>query len=128
MQQPRLVLADEPTSALDPSATQQACQALLAAAHQATLLSVVHDPALLPLLADRVIGLQGGQLVFDLPIGQLSADLLDQLYRQDLPTSGTTPVHHVAQHAPGWTPRATATGSATADSPLPTTDRNPLTA
>ena len=89
LQRPRLVLADEPTSALDPAATQQACQALLATAKQATLLSVVHDPALLPLLADRVIGLQGGKLVFDVPVDQLSPDLLDQLYDTD-----STPTPH----------------------------------
>lgn len=80
LQRPRLVLADEPTSALDPSATQQACQALLTTARQATLLSVVHDPALLPLLADRVIGLRGGSLVFDVPVDELGPHLLEPLY------------------------------------------------
>ncbi len=65
LQRPRLVLADEPTSALDPAATAQACQALCRAAESATLVTVVHDPALLPLLADRVIGLAAGRVVFD---------------------------------------------------------------
>ena len=85
LQQPQLILADEPTSALDPAATQQACQALLAVAHQATLLTVVHDPALLPLLADRVIGLKGGQVAFDVALGDLDAVRLQDLYdgRQD---------------------------------------------
>ncbi len=80
LQQPRLVLADEPTSALDPCATQQACQALLAVAREATLLTVVHDPALLPLLADRVIGLRHGQIAFDVPASGLAPSLLDHLY------------------------------------------------
>jgi phosphonate transport system ATP-binding protein len=82
LQQPRLILADEPTSALDPAATQQACQALLAVSHQATLLTVVHDPALLPLLADRVVGLKNGQVAFDVPVSQLNAALLEQLYAE----------------------------------------------
>ncbi|HRK39140.1 MAG TPA: ATP-binding cassette domain-containing protein [Burkholderiaceae bacterium] len=101
LQRPQLVLADEPTSALDPSATQQACQALLATARQATLLSVVHDPALLPLLADRVIGLQGGHLVFDVPVDQLGPHLLEPLYgdapKQTLPLAT---LHHVTPHRP----------------------------
>lgn len=111
LQRPQLVLADEPTSALDPSATQQACQALLATARQATLLSVVHDPALLPLLADRVIGLQGGQLVFDVPIDELGTHLLEPLYgdtpRQPLPHAA---LHHVTPHRP--TPHHTGTDGA----------------
>lgn len=93
LQRPRLILADEPTSALDPSATQLACQALLDVARHATLLTVVHDPALLPLLADRVIGLKQGQLVFDLPIDGLSTGHLDHLYAaadtQGAPHPGT---------------------------------------
>ncbi len=80
LQQPQLILADEPTSALDPAATQQACQALLAVARQATLLTVVHDPALLPLLADRVIGLKSGQVAFDVALSDLDTVRLQDLY------------------------------------------------
>jgi phosphonate transport system ATP-binding protein len=100
LQQPRLILADEPTSALDPSATQLACQALLSIAQQATLLTVVHDPALLPLLVDRVIGLKDGQVAFDVSVHGLSTALLDPLYgdKQD------NPAHHPAPHAP-WSAR-----------------------
>lgn len=85
LQQPKLILADEPTSALDPAATQQACQALLAVARRATLVTVVHDPTLLPLLADRVIGLRGGQLAFDVAADELDTARLQDLYdgRQD---------------------------------------------
>lgn len=93
LQQPQLILADEPTSALDPAATQQACQALLAVAHQATLLTVVHDPALLPLLADRVIGLKSGQVAFDVAIGELDTARLQHLYdgkQDDSLRCGTT--------------------------------------
>lgn len=85
LQQPKLILADEPTSALDPAATQQACRALLAVARRATLVTVVHDSALLPLLADRVIGLRGGQLAFDVAADELDIARLQDLYdgRQD---------------------------------------------
>ncbi len=80
LQRPRLILADEPTSALDPSATQRVCEALLSVARDATLITVVHDPALLPVLADRVIGLQGGQVTFDVERRHLTPALMNALY------------------------------------------------
>ncbi len=73
LQQARLILADEPTANLDPSAAQQACAWLTGAAAnvpQATLITVVHQAALLPLLAQRVIGLRHGRLVMDRPVGK----------------------------------------------------------
>jgi len=84
LQRPHLVLADEPTSALDPSATRQVCDALLVLAAPAgrTLVSVVHDPDLLPVLATRVIGIAGGQVQWDLPIEALAPEVLHGLYRQ----------------------------------------------
>ena len=81
MQGPELVLADEPTAALDPAAAAQSCAQLLQAAQQATLITVVHNTALLPLLADRVIGLRQGRVMFDLPIAQVNDTVLNQLYQ-----------------------------------------------
>jgi phosphonate transport system ATP-binding protein len=81
LQQPRLVLADEPTSALDPTAVEEACAALDRATRGATLLTVVHQPALLPRLAERVIGLREGRLVWDLPVALVDAEALAQVYR-----------------------------------------------
>ena len=86
LQRPRLVLADEPTAALDPAATAQACAALRSSAAGATLLTVVHQPSLLPLLADRVIGLDAGRIVFDCPLAEVDAALLDALYAAPLRT------------------------------------------
>jgi phosphonate transport system ATP-binding protein len=86
LQRPRLLLADEPTSALDPAATRAMCDALcaLAAEPGRTLLTVVHDLALLPLLATRVIGMADGRLRWDLPLGAVTPALLQTLYdRQD---------------------------------------------
>ena len=88
LQRPKLLLADEPTSALDPAAAQQACNALVALAADATLLTVVHDTELLPRLADRVIGLKEGRLVFDAPLKTLSPDLLKNLYETGDPADG----------------------------------------
>ncbi len=82
LQRPRLVLADEPTSALDPVATQAVCRALcaVAAAPGRTLVSVVHDPELLPLLATRVIGMAEGRVCWQLPVADLTPALLSDLY------------------------------------------------
>jgi phosphonate transport system ATP-binding protein len=80
LQRPRLILADEPTANLDPSAAADACTWLNAAAGGATLITVVHQPALLPLLADRVIGLRSGLQVFDLPVAQVNTERLQALY------------------------------------------------
>ena len=80
VQAPRLILADEPTAALDPAAAQEICRALGTATAGATLVSVVHNTALLPLLAERVIGLRQGRIVFDLPQAQLDDVQLAALY------------------------------------------------
>ena len=80
LQRPRLILADEATASLDPQAAAEVCQLLAGAAAGATLVSVVHNPALLPLLADRVVGLRQGQVVFDLPRSQVDGSLLAALY------------------------------------------------
>ncbi|MBL8422072.1 MAG: ATP-binding cassette domain-containing protein [Candidatus Accumulibacter phosphatis] len=81
LQRPRLILADEPTAALDPAAAAEVCRLLVAAAAEATLISVVHNPSLLPLLADRVIGLRLGRIAFDLPVAQVDERRLVDLYR-----------------------------------------------
>jgi phosphonate transport system ATP-binding protein len=80
LQRARLVLADEPTAALDPASTALVLAALQRQAEQATLVSVVHDATLLPALADRVVGLAGGRIVFDRPRAALAANELRALY------------------------------------------------
>ena len=83
VQQPKLILADEPTASLDPAAAGEVCHLLAQAARQATLISVVHNPSLLPLLADRVIGLKNGRIAFDLPLAAVDDQKLTNLYRPD---------------------------------------------
>jgi phosphonate transport system ATP-binding protein len=80
VQAPRLILADEPTAALDPAAAQEICRVLGMAAAGKTLLSVVHNTTLLPLLAERVIGLRKGRIAFDLPQSQVDTRQLAALY------------------------------------------------
>jgi phosphonate transport system ATP-binding protein len=87
MQRPRLILADEPTASLDPLAASEICSLLARAAAGATLITVVHNPSLLPLLADRVLGLKEGRLVFDLPVQEVDDSTLTRLYRQSRPAA-----------------------------------------
>jgi phosphonate transport system ATP-binding protein len=84
LQRPRLLLADEPTSALDPAATREVCLALRAMADEPgrTLLTVVHDLELLPLLATRVIGIADGRVRWDRPISEVMPALLKALYER----------------------------------------------
>lgn len=96
VQAPRLILADEPTAALDPSAAQEICRVLGTATAGATLVSVVHNTALLPLLADRVIGLRQGRVVFDLAQAQVDTAQLAALYRSD-------PADAVCEHSDALT-------------------------
>jgi phosphonate transport system ATP-binding protein len=106
MQRPRLVLADEPTAALDPAAAEAVCRLLGSTALQAggarpaTLITVVHNPALLPLLAERVLALRHGQLAFDLPLAQVTPALLAQLYSGD-EGAGDPPKSSSLAGAPG---------------------------
>ncbi|MBC7992538.1 MAG: hypothetical protein H7Z15_04755 [Rhizobacter sp.] len=92
MQRPRLVLADEPTASLDPASAREVCRLLRDSAAQATLITVVHHVDLLPLLADRVIGLRGGRLVFDQPLASLDANAFDALYGNEAPRAA--PIAH----------------------------------
>ncbi|QJC55587.1 Phosphate-import ATP-binding protein PhnC [Polaromonas vacuolata] len=83
LQRPRLILADEPTAALDPTAAREVCQLMTKAAAQSTLVCIIHNPALLPLLADRVIGLKNGFVAFDLPVSAVDTACLEALYSSD---------------------------------------------
>lgn len=91
LQRPRLILADEPTASLDPQAAADVCRLLAAAAGGATLVSVVHNPALLPVLADRVVGLRAGRIVFDLPRGEVDEARLAALYETAAADAPATP-------------------------------------
>jgi phosphonate transport system ATP-binding protein len=83
VQAPSLILADEPTAALDPSAAAEVCRLLVQAAAGKTLITVVHNPSLLPLLAERGIGLKQGRIAFDLPVGEVDDTTLMRLYRPE---------------------------------------------
>lgn len=79
-----LWLVDEPLSALDPARAQQALQTLVAEAEQrgVTLVATLHQVDMALQHFERIIGLRDGQIVFDLPAGQVDSARLQALYAQ----------------------------------------------
>ncbi|MFO1294935.1 MAG: phosphonate ABC transporter ATP-binding protein [Rubrivivax sp.] len=82
MQNPELLLVDEPTASLDPKTARQIMRLIRAlAAERATPALVnIHDVALAQEFADRVVGLQGGKVVFDGPADGLTPQVLTRIY------------------------------------------------
>lgn len=82
----RMLLVDEPLSALDPARAQQAIDSLTQAASHtgATLVCTMHDVPMALANFPRVIGLQSGQLAFDLPAAEVTPQRLAALYAHHL--------------------------------------------
>jgi len=80
----RLWLVDEPLSALDPSRAQRAAAALVhqARARSVTLVATLHQVDAALAHFPRILGLREGRLLFDLPAGQVTPELLARLYAQ----------------------------------------------
>jgi phosphonate transport system ATP-binding protein len=95
MQRAGLILADEPTANLDPTAAADTCRLLAARARRATLLTIVHQVELLPLIADRVIGLRQGQIVVDLAVDAFDDAAIRALYGSSS-ASSLGPAHRSA--------------------------------
>lgn len=84
LQHPQLVLADEPTAALDPGAANEIgalMQQFAVNNPLSTTLTILHSPNLIPLFAERVIGMRQGRIEFDLPYAHLQQTQLDRLYQ-----------------------------------------------
>jgi phosphonate transport system ATP-binding protein len=84
--QARLFLVDEPLSALDPTRAQQALHTLTRAARErgATLVASLHHVEMALAHFPRIVGLRAGELVFDLPAGQVTPERLQALYANQL--------------------------------------------
>ncbi|MFM2398152.1 MAG: hypothetical protein RL341_309 [Pseudomonadota bacterium] len=82
--QARLWLVDEPLSALDPARATQALDALVHTARQrgATLVCTLHQVERALQAFPRIIGLRDGEVVFDLPVKDVTQDRLHALYAQ----------------------------------------------
>jgi phosphonate transport system ATP-binding protein len=82
IQNPDLLLVDEPTASLDPKTSRQIMRLIceLCAERQLAAIINIHDVLLAQMFARRVVGLQLGNIVYDGPPDQLSAEVLTQIY------------------------------------------------
>ena len=82
MQRPELLLADEPTSSLDPRTAVEVMELLarLTAAANVPVIVNIHNVELAKRFAQRIIGMQGGQIVFDGPPEALEPSHLSVIY------------------------------------------------
>ncbi|WP_323752715.1 phosphonate ABC transporter ATP-binding protein [Marinobacter sp.] len=81
-QNPELLLADEPTASLDPKTSRQIMRLIQSVCREMNLPAIIniHDVVLAQNFADRIIGLQAGQVVFDGPASALTHDALTRIY------------------------------------------------
>jgi phosphonate transport system ATP-binding protein len=85
MQMPDILLGDEPVASLDPVTSEQIMR-LLAELHRTeglTLVLNLHDVQLARTYAKRIIGLAGGDIVFDGPPVELDEETLQRIYPPD---------------------------------------------
>ena len=82
MQRPKLLLADEPTSSLDPRTSVEVLEILSTLARQRNVPVIVnmHDVVLAKRFASRIVGMTGGQVVFDGAGADLSDTILKTIY------------------------------------------------
>jgi phosphonate transport system ATP-binding protein len=92
-QLPRLILADEPVASLDPVTAHQILGLLHGICREDGITAVVslHQVDLARTYADRVIGLNHGQVVFDGPPGRLLPEELGPLYGLPSANSNSLP-------------------------------------
>ena len=81
-QQPNLILADEPVASLDPKTAHRVLGMLHEITKQDEIPTIVslHQVDLAKAFADRIIGLNDGEVVFDGPPSELGDAALDRIY------------------------------------------------
>ncbi|MEO5844258.1 MAG: ATP-binding cassette domain-containing protein [Caldimonas sp.] len=111
-QRPAVILADEPVSALDPALADLSVGALVAESETrgATLVASLHAVDLALKWFPRLIGMKGGEIVFDRPTAAVTSAMLHELYATEgraLPQQGVDaldddrPANVVALKRPG---------------------------
>lgn len=83
MLNPRVILADEPIASLDPSASREILSHLrmIAKKQSCTILCCLHQVDLAQEFADRIVGIEGGKVVFDLEPADLDKEALSLIYK-----------------------------------------------
>lgn len=82
MNDPEIILADEPVASLDPKISEDILELLCRSARErsATLICTLHQVDLAKKIADRIIGLCGGRIVFDGPPEEMTESDLAEIY------------------------------------------------
>lgn len=106
-QEPTVLLADEPVANLDPTLAAGVVDDIVRLVRAEGLACILnlHDVHLARRVADRIVGMRAGQVKFDLPAGQVTDVVLDDLYRG---------AHHTAPQTPDAEPHTPDTALAPA--------------
>ncbi len=85
IQDPELLLVDEPTASLDPKTSRQIMRLIceLCAERKLSAIINIHDVLLAQMFAQRIVGLQFGQIVYDGAPEGLSPEVLTQIYGEE---------------------------------------------
>lgn len=85
IQQPELLLVDEPTASLDPKTSRQIMRLIKELCEERKLSAIIniHDVLLAQMFAERIVGLQLGEIVYDGPPDGLTPDVLTQIYGEE---------------------------------------------
>ena len=85
IQNPGLLLVDEPTASLDPKTSRQIMRLIkeLCAERKLSAIINIHDVLLAQMFAERIVGLQLGEIVYDGPPEGLTPDVLTQIYGEE---------------------------------------------
>ena len=89
IQDPAVILADEPIASLDPERSHDIMRLLsmLVRERGKTLVVSLHGVEYAKRYCDRIIGLQQGQIRFDVPAQDVTPTMLNQLYQLEKHTS-----------------------------------------
>jgi len=85
IQNPELLLVDEPTASLDPKTSRQIMRLICELCEERGLSAIIniHDVLLAQMFAERIVGLQLGEIVYDGPPDELTAEVLTQIYGEE---------------------------------------------
>lgn len=92
LQRPKILLVDEPTSSLDPETSREVMDLLTEIADEDDIpvLINIHEVDLAEEYADRIVGLRGGQTVFEGAAADLDESARGQIYRgEEVPDLST---------------------------------------
>jgi phosphonate transport system ATP-binding protein len=85
IQNPELLLVDDPTASLDPKTSRQIMRLIKELCTERKLSAIIniHDVMLAQMFAQRIVGLQLGEIVYDGPPDGLTPEVLTKIYGEE---------------------------------------------